>query len=133
MDKILVAYDGTEPSRRALHSAAMLAKAFEATISVVSVVPRHPGRSPVDPWDDERVHADELVEARTLLRAEGLEAELLEPMGDPALMIERMAEKGGFDVVVVGTRDLGSVDRLLQGSVSGHVATHAATTVVVAR
>jgi nucleotide-binding universal stress UspA family protein len=133
MDKILVAYDGTEPSKRALHSAATLAKAFGATIGVVSVVPRHLGRSPVDPWDDSKVHADELVEARTLLRAEGLEPELLEPMGDPALMIERMAEKGGYDTVVVGTRDLGSLDRLLQGSVSEHVATHAAATVVVAR
>ncbi len=133
MDKILVAYDGTDPSKRALQTAATLSKAFNAPIGVVSVVPRHPGRSPVDPWDDGRVHAAELVEARELLRAEGLEAELLEPMGDPALMIERMAEKGGYDTVVVGTRDLGSVDRMLQGSVSEHVATHATATVVVAR
>ncbi len=133
MDKILVAYDGTEQSKRALHTAATLGKAFSATIGVVSVVPRHPGRSPVDPWDDGQVHADELIEARELLRAEGLEAELLEPMGDPALMIERMAERGGYDTVVVGTRDLSSIDRLLQGSVSEHVATHANATVVVAR
>jgi len=54
-------------------------------------------------------------------------------MGDPALMIERMAEKGGYDTIVIGTRDLGSIDRMLQGSVSEHVATHAAATVVVAR
>lgn len=133
MDKILVAYDGTAPSKRALHTAASLGKAFKASIGVVSVVPRHPGRFPVDPWDDARVHAEELVEARDLLRLEGLEAELLEPMGDPALMIERMAEKGGYDTIVIGTRDLGSVDRLLIGSVSEHVAAHASATVVVAR
>jgi nucleotide-binding universal stress UspA family protein len=133
MDKILVAYDGTAPSKRALHTAATLGKAFGATIGVVSVVPRHPGRSPVDPWDDGRVHAEELVEARDLLRLEGTEAELLEPMGDPALMIERMAEKGGYDTIVVGTRDLGAVDRLLLGSVSEHVVAHASATVVVAR
>ena len=106
MDKILVAYDGTDPSKRAPHMAATLGKAFKASIGVVSVVPRHPGRSPVDPWDDGRVHAEELVEARDLLRLEGMEAELLEPMGDPALMIERMAEQGGYDTIVVGTRDL---------------------------
>ena len=133
MDKILVAYDGTAPSKRALHTAATLGKAFKASIGVVSVVPRHPGRSPVDPWDDGRVHADELVEARDLLRLEGMEAVLLEPMGDPALMIERMAEEGGYDTIVVGTRDLGAVDRLLIGSVSEHVAVHANATVVVAR
>ena len=133
MDKILVAYDGTAPSKRALHTAATLGKAFKASIGVVSVVPRHPGRSPVDPWDDGRVHADELVEARDLLRLEGMEAVLLEPMGDPALMIERMAEDGGYDTIVIGTRDLGAVDRLLMGSVSEHVAVHANATVVVAR
>jgi nucleotide-binding universal stress UspA family protein len=133
MDKILVAYDGTAPSKRALHTAATLGKAFKASIGVVSVVPRHPGRSPVDPWDDGRVHAEELVEARDLLRLEGMEAELLEPMGDPALMIERMAEQGGYDTIVIGTRDLGAVDRLLIGSVSEHVAAHANATVVVAR
>ena len=133
MDKILVAYDGTAPSKRALHTAATLGKAFKASIGVVSVVPRHPGRSPVDPWDDGRVHAEELIEARDLLRLEGMDAELLEPMGDPALMIERMAEKGGYDTIVIGTRDLGAVDRMLVGSVSEHVAAHSAATVVVAR
>jgi nucleotide-binding universal stress UspA family protein len=133
MEKILVAYDGSEPSKRALHTAATLGKAFGATIGVVSVVPRHPGRSPIDPWDDSKVHAEELVEARELLRAEGIEAELLEPMGDPALMIERMAEKGGYDTVVIGSRGLGSIERVLQGSVSEHVATHANATVVVTR
>ena len=75
----------------------------------------------MDPWDDGRVHADELVEARDLLRLEGMEAVLLEPMGDPALMIERMAEDGGYDTIVIGTRDLGAVDRLLMGSVAERV------------
>ena len=59
--------------------------------------------------------------------------DILNSMGDPALMIERMAEKGGYDTIVIGTRDLGSIDRMLQGSVSEHVATHASATVVIAR
>jgi nucleotide-binding universal stress UspA family protein len=54
-------------------------------------------------------------------------------MGDPAPTIERIAEDGGFDVIVIGTRNLGPIGRTLQGSVSGHVATHAKSTVVVAR
>ena len=133
MEKILIAYDGTEPSKRALAAAATLGKAFGAPLGVVSVVPRRPGRFPIDSWDDDAVHATELVEARDLLRNEGLEAELFEPVGDPAAMIERVAEKGGYDTVVVGARGLGAIGRLLQGSVSEHVATHANTTVVVAR
>ena len=38
-----------------------------------------------------------------------------------------------FDTVVVGSRSLGAVGRVLAGSVSEHVAAHARTTVVVAR
>ena len=53
MKRILVAFDGGEPARRALDTAIDLANRFEALISVVSVVPYHPGRAPMDPWDDE--------------------------------------------------------------------------------
>ena len=133
MKKILIAYDGGEPARHGLETAAELAKLTGATISVVSVVPVHPGRYPVDPWDDTSVHADELIEARRLLREKGIEAELIEPAGDPATVIERIAEEGGFDTVVIGSRGLNLMSRVLQGSVSEHVATHAKATVIIAR
>ena len=68
-----------------------------------------------------------------LLLAKGIEAELLEPAGDPAASIERIAEDGGFDTVVIGSRGLNLMSRVLQGSVSEHVATHAKATVVIAR
>jgi nucleotide-binding universal stress UspA family protein len=120
-------------ARRALATGIELAKRFEAPISVVSVVPVHPGRAPVDPWDDRAVHAQELVEAKQLLAKDGISAELLESAGVPAPTIERIAQEGGFDTVVVGSRGLGAVSRFLQGSVSEHVATHSDATVVIAR
>ena len=52
MKNILVAYDGGEPARRALETGIELSKKFDAPIAVVSVVPVHPGRMPIDPWDD---------------------------------------------------------------------------------
>lgn len=133
MKRILVAFDGGEPARRALDMAIDLATRFEALISVVSVVPYHPGRAPMDPWDDDAVHAEALAEARRTLAERGFTAELLEPIGDPARTIERIAEDGGFDTVIVGSRGLGSLSSFLQGSVSSHVAAHANTTVIVAR
>ena len=133
MKRILVAYDGGDPARRALDTAMSLAKRFDASLTVVSVIPTHAGRSPVDPWDDALVHTQELQEARRLLDEQGIEAELLEPSGDPAKTIERIAEGGDFDTVVVGSRGLGAVSRFLQGSVSEHVATHTDATVVIAR
>jgi len=133
VNKILLAYDGGDPARRALDTAAELARLTGATVAVVSVVPTHPGRFPVDPWDDTSVHAQELLEARRVLREKGIEAELIEPTGDPAPTIERIAEEGAYDVVVIGSRSLNAMGRILQGSVSEHVATHAKATVVVAR
>ena len=133
MEKILLAYDGGEPARRALDLTADLAHRYGAAVSVVSVTPVYPGRAPVDPWDDRPVHLEELRVAQQILREQGIEPELLAPAGDPARTIERIAADGGFDAVILGSRGLGAVSRVLQGSISEHVATHAETTVIVAR
>jgi nucleotide-binding universal stress UspA family protein len=133
MKKILVAYDGGQPAHRALDLAAELAERFEAKVGVVSVIPVHPGRSPIDPWDDRPVHTAALAEAKAILGEHGIVPVLYEPAGDPAKTIEEMAEEGDYDMIVVGSRGLGVLSRVLQGSVSEHIATHAAATVVVAR
>ena len=133
MKRILVAFDGGDPARRALDTAIELAQRFEVPVTVVSVVPFHPGRMPIDPWDDRAVHAQELQEAKQRLAEHGITAELLEPVGAPAPTIERIAAEGGFDTIVVGSRSLGTVSRFLEGSVSEHVATHTDATVVIAR
>lgn len=133
MKKILVAYDGGEAAHKALETAATLAHALGASVGVVSVVPVHAGRLGMDPWDDSEIHAKELSEARRFLHERGIEAQLLEPVGEPAPTIERVAQEGGFDTIVVGSRGLNALERVLQGSVSEHVATHADSTVIVVR
>ncbi|HEX5015269.1 MAG TPA: universal stress protein [Candidatus Limnocylindrales bacterium] len=133
MKNILVAFDGGEPARKALDTGIELTKRFGGSLGVVSVIPYHPGRVGVDPWDDRTVHDKQLAEAREIVAGQGVVAEILEPAGDPAQAIERVAEMGGYDTIVVGSRGLGSMARLLQGSVSEHVATHASATVIVAR
>ena len=133
MKNILVAFDGGEPAQRALDTGIQLATRFEASLGVVSVVPVRPGRSPIDPWDDRATHDRQIAQARQVVTSHGLTAEIFEPGGDPAKSIEQIAEQGHYDTIVVGSRGLGSLSRLLQGSVSEHVATHADATVVVVR
>ena len=133
MKKILVAYDGGDAAAKALDTAATLAKAMGATVSVVGVVPIRGGRFGVDPWDDNEVYGKVLAEAQRILHEQGIEAEVMEPLGEPALTIERIAHEGGFDTIVIGSRGLNVLERMLQGSVSEHVATHAEATVIVAR
>ena len=82
MKNILVAYDGGEPAHRALETGIELSKKFDASIAVVSVVPLHPGRTPIAPWDDKQTHDRQLAEAGEILAREGLVAEMIEPAGD---------------------------------------------------
>ena len=133
MKNILVGYDGGEPASRALDTAIELTRTFDAHLAVVSVVPVHSGRIAIDPWDDLSIHDQQLAEAREILARHGIVAEMIEPAGEPAKVIERVAKEGRFDTIVVGTRDLDAISRLFLGSVSEHVATHADVTVVVAR
>jgi nucleotide-binding universal stress UspA family protein len=132
MEKLLVAYDGSAPARRALETAAELAAEHHARVTVVSVIPQRLGLSvTIDPFDDERVHRSQLEDAVAYLASRGVSAETLEPKGDPATVIERIARDDGYDTVVVGSRGRGGAARLLLGSVSSHVASHFKGTVII--
>lgn len=132
MKRILLAYDGGEPAIRALETTIDLATKFGATVGVISVIPIYAAPMGVNPWDDREVHDAALRDAQTRLRERGIEAELIEPYGDPARSIEKVAEERHFDTIVVGSNGDGGIVRFLAGSVSEHVATHAHSTVVIA-
>jgi nucleotide-binding universal stress UspA family protein len=132
MKRILLAYDGGEPAIRALETTVELATTFGASVAVVSVVPIHAAPMGVDPWDDREVHETALHDAQARLRERGIEAELIEPYGEPARVIEAIAEERGYDTIILGSRGQGGVSRFLSGSVSSHVAAHAHATVIVA-
>lgn len=132
MKRILLAYDGGEPAKRALELTIDLATRYGAAVGVISVVPvRMPVAGP-DPWDDRELHTRQLLEAQDALRMHGIEPELIEPYGDPAFVIERTAFERRYDTVIVGTRGQSALERFLGGSVSEHVATHSEATVIVA-
>ena len=131
MNKILVAYDGGEPGQRALAMAAKLATAFGSRVDVVSVVPEGFGRVEGAAEEPAIVHARELVEARALLREQGIDAGLIEPAGDPAQTIERLGAEGAYDTIIVGgSRTLDG--RPWSDTVMAHVAANATATVIVA-
>jgi nucleotide-binding universal stress UspA family protein len=125
MKTIVVAYDGTEPSQRALEGAAELAAAFGAKVIVTSVAsmlaPAAHGIGPIDPVDPPELHRKELEQAAAFLAERGIEGEYELAMGDPASEIVELAERRGADLIVVGTREPGLLSRLLGLSVSGSV------------
>ncbi len=135
MKTIVVAYDDTEPAKRALARAADLTKTFGAKLIVTSVAPvgaHGPrGGGPVDPADPPEHHRQELEDARAFLSESGVAAELQAGVGDAADVIVALAEERDADLIVVGTREPGMIDRLFKGSVSAAVSRHARCDVLI--
>ena len=115
MKTIVVGYDESDPSERALERAAELAGFYGATLIVTSVIPvlinAHPtGGAP-----------PELRRAGARMSELGIDATLVEAFGDPPEAIVEVAEQHDADLIVVGTREPSLVERLLGHSVSENV------------
>ena len=135
MKTIVVGYDGTEASERALGRAADLAAAFGSTVILTSVAPVMTGTShgggSVDPTDPPEAHESLLGSAKQTLAGRGVQAEVVLATGNPAEAIVQLAEERSADMIVVGTREPGLLERLLGHSVSSSVQRHAHCDVLV--
>jgi nucleotide-binding universal stress UspA family protein len=139
--RMLVATDGTHSSRSIPTVLASWGPAFRGLpVEVVSVAPRH---GFVTPWaaggeetaDDEELElhqgiaeqvADELMEL-------GWHAAAIVRTGAPDHEIIAAGEEWGADLIVTGSRGIGTLHRLLSGSVAHEVLLHARSTVLVMR
>jgi nucleotide-binding universal stress UspA family protein len=111
MKTILLAYNGTDSSKRALERTAELAGLYGAKVVVTSVVPVVVGAAPDEP-------DPELQRARELLTGRGVEPELVNAYGEPAEAILQVADAHEAELIVVGTREPSQVERMLGHSVS---------------
>ncbi|MEA2365319.1 MAG: hypothetical protein QOE69_3389 [Thermoleophilaceae bacterium] len=119
---IVVGLDGSEGSRPALPLAAELAEKDGARLVLLHVDERIPAKGGVHPVraDEDQIRADLQEQARQLSER-GIDAsvEVVELiLGGPAQAIERVAEREGADLIVVGRRGHAPVAGLLLGSVT---------------
>lgn len=132
--KVIVGYDGSDGGKRALERAAA-AVGPDDDVLVVAAAESHARTgitegSHLDPGEIERRRSD-LAEAKSLLAERGVNAEAVEAQGDPGKVIIDAAADA--DLVIVGSRGLNPVQRLMLGSVSSKVVSRAPCDVLVVR
>lgn len=145
MKTIVVGYDGSDPAKRALERAGTLAEKLGSKLVVTSVAepvavaedPYVPGDAiglaapAIVPVPDRAEASRELKEAREVLEARNLDVQYVATVGDAAQGIIEVADKHEADLIVVGTREPGFVDRVLGGDVSETVSRRAHRDVLI--
>jgi nucleotide-binding universal stress UspA family protein len=122
--RILVGYDASPQSKKALDEAITIAKNFSGFIKVVSVYGK----------GMEEKTEPSVIEVKETLKREQIAYEVeLVPGSNPAKILEKTAKKENFDLIVIGSRGLGSAVSLLLGSVSRQVVSNAYCNVLVVK
>jgi len=134
MKRILVATDGSECADRAVAFAAGLAKDYKAELVIANIMGGYglPGEvvrqfsQPQNAWFDELLtstSAQMLAKARDRARSLGVTTIQLDSRsGEVAQALVDLANERQADVIVVGRRGAGRLERLLLGSVSQKLA-----------
>lgn len=132
MKRILVGFDGSDPSRRAARLAAEMAAATGAAVTLTEVVPQlfipgdNAGMMTADlTARDHRLALEHLTAAAAELRAGGkpieVSTEVLE--GSPSGEMARAADEDPeVELVIVGRSGKGAVQRAILGSVATKLA-----------
>jgi len=117
ISKMLVPVDGSENAEKALQYAIAIAKKTNAKITLLYV--QDPGLFNLKPEEIKKIGAFILSEAAN--KVKGIEVDQKLESGDPAKTITQAANKGDFDLIVMGSRGHSGIMRFLLGSVSAHV------------
>ncbi|WP_296762022.1 universal stress protein [Sediminimonas sp.] len=140
---ILVPFDGSVGGEQALLKAAELAKLCKAEVLVLTVFRHHSmleasfsmvrASEPGNMDDIMREHAREVAEhgKKLVLEAGADKCRAFVKPGQPARTIVGFAKEHGADLIVIGSRGMGSVEGYLLGSVSHKVTGLSAVPVLV--
>jgi nucleotide-binding universal stress UspA family protein len=122
--RMLVGFDGSENSRRALVEAVSLAKKFSGYLKVITVYGRR----------NENKTIEIIEEAKQFLEESKIDFTTSTILGsNPARALQTTAKHENFDLIIVGSRGWGSKASILIGSVSRRVVANAECNVLVVK
>jgi nucleotide-binding universal stress UspA family protein len=127
ISKILVAVNGSKHSQRAVEYATLLASRMKVPMTLLHVQETSIFRLRPDVSTEigKRVLSDSATEI------EGVEVDQKMESGDPAKTILNTANKGGYDLIVVGARGHSTTEIFMLGSVSDHIIQYSDRSVLV--
>ncbi len=135
--KILVPLDGSKYSEKALDRACELVEAFDSTIILIYVVEKS---IPVNLLDRKeylellrKFGNNILKRAKTKLSNKGINAKTFLKEGNISNEIEKIAKKENCNLIIMGNKGLGTVSRLLLGSVSNKVSQSSSCSVLIVK
>jgi nucleotide-binding universal stress UspA family protein len=137
--RILLAYDGTVEGRGALREGALLAKRCGAQVFLLSVVRETPGMRMAEGAycgviaQHEASVRDVLETGATKLRTLGLSAVTRLASGDAAQVIGDYAAEVSADLVIVGHRRQGALERWWSGPQGGYLVDHINCSLLIVR
>ncbi|MFO7262522.1 MAG: universal stress protein [Bacillota bacterium] len=140
--KILVATDGSEGAKKAVHTAVkMLEGTSDVQVTLITVSQPVPlslyadlQALNIDPMALSEQQAQELLEEESApLKEAGISFDTQVAVGDPGTEICRVAQEGGYDLIIVGSRGRNQFAEIVLGSVSNRVLHHAGCPVLVVR
>ena len=133
--RIVLAYDSSDGAKRALDVVLGIARENDevTVVGVAEGIPLFGYAGTLPSPEQEEARDRQLAEAETALAGGASPVSVAAGSGDPATAILDVAEKESADLIVMGTRGLGTAERWLIGSVSDKVLHHAHCSVLVAR
>lgn len=129
VSSLLVCVDASNNSMQALHYALKLAEKMDSKITLLNVQERRLYDS--SPKAAEDLGEKILSKALDAIEKKEMKVDKKLEFGPPSDRIVEAAEKGNYDLIVLGSRGLGTVERFLLGSVSDGVSNKAKCSVLI--
>ncbi len=140
--KIVVGYDGSESSKKALSKSIELAKEMNAELHIIGVVRPFEffAIDYIPPEEIEEYEKEEISKEEKFLKeaAEAAEKKGVKPLlkvmeGEPAEELMTYADENNCDLIIVGHRGVGGFKRMLLGSTASNLVKYANQSVLVVK
>ncbi|MDU2064110.1 MAG: universal stress protein [Sporomusaceae bacterium] len=136
--KLIVAYDGSTDSKKALTMAVDYAKEITSEIYILSVYDVHYALADGAYYSEfakesEQAFEEKMTLGKKFCEEQGIAVTTEVLQGDPADEIIKYARRQKADLIITGTRGLGGFAQLLLGSVAHRLVTYSPIPVLVVK